>query len=128
MLPKITGDVSVGVTARHYDDPSFNPVVMPVASACPRREPRESTAVVLFLDRSIEKTTLPGSPACICTVVAGRLEQQLAERWRGIIRLAYSESVFAQSPRVDSGGRAGRSGIEGCAGRRVTPDRRHPRG
>jgi hypothetical protein len=104
ILPKVTGEASVGVMARYYDDPSFNPVVTPAASAYLRWEPRESTAVVLFLDRSIEETTLPGSPAYIYTVVGGRLEQQLAERWRGIIRLAYSASVFAQSPRVDSEG------------------------
>jgi hypothetical protein len=104
LLPQVTGEASIGVMARYYDDPSFKPVVTPAASAYLRWEPRESTAVVLFLDRSIEETTLPGSPAYIYTVVGGRVEQQLAERWRGIVRLAYAASVFAQSPRVDSEG------------------------
>ncbi|MBS0562064.1 MAG: outer membrane beta-barrel protein, partial [Proteobacteria bacterium] len=104
LLPTVTGELSVGVMARSYQDPRFQQIVTPAASAYLRWEPGDSTAVVLFLDRSIEETTLPGSPAYIYTVVGGRIEQQLAERWRGIVRAAYSASVFAQSPRIDSEG------------------------
>ncbi|MGC8526855.1 outer membrane beta-barrel protein, partial [Acidiphilium sp.] len=62
----------------------------------------EDTALTLFIDRSIEETTLPGSPAYIYTLVGGRIEHAITDDLTGIARAAFARSDFAQSTRWDN--------------------------
>ena len=96
LLPSVSGSASVGVLARTYDDPRFKPITTPAVTADLRWQASASTALVLFIDRSIEETTLPGSPAYIYTVGGGRIEQTLTDDLTGYFRLAAAHSDFVQ--------------------------------
>jgi len=98
----VSGQAFVGVMGRYYADPTFKPVIAPAADADVRWQAGENTAIVAFLDRSIEETTLVGSPAYIYTVVGGRLEQALRRDLTGILRLALGHSNFEQTSRWDN--------------------------
>lgn len=102
ITPAFVGEASVGVMGRYYADPRFKPVTTPAADANLRWNATEGTTAVLFLDRSIEETTLPGSPAYIYTIVGGRVEQTLLPKLTGIARLAFARSNFCQSTRWDN--------------------------
>jgi hypothetical protein len=102
LAPALSGQAFVGVMGRYYADPTFKPVIAPAADADVRWQAGKNTAFVVFLDRSIEETTLPGSPAYIYTVVGGRLEQALRRDLTGILRLAFAHSAFQQVSRWDN--------------------------
>lgn len=102
LLPSVSGDAFIGVMHRDYSDSAFKTLTTPAGSATLRWQAGENTAVVLFLDRSIEETTLPGSPGYIYTLVGGRIEQGLTPRLTGIIRAAFARSDFVQSTRWDN--------------------------
>lgn len=102
LTPKVNGEVFLGVLHREYDDPAFKPLTEPAADASLHWQATEHTAVVLFTERSIEETTLYGSPGYIYTLAGGRIEQQLTDRLTGIVRAAYAHSDFAQAGRNDN--------------------------
>ena len=98
----LTGQAFIGVMGRYYADPRFQPVIAPAADFDVRWQAGQRTALVVFLDRSIEETTLSGSPAYIYTVVGGRLEQTLRPDLVGYLRLAFAHSAFQQVSRWDN--------------------------
>lgn len=98
----VSGQVFLGVMGRDYADPRFKPVTAIAADADLRWQAGETTAVVVFVDRSIEETTLSGSPAYIYTVAGGRLEQGLLPDLTGFLRLAFARSDFQQVSRWDN--------------------------
>ena len=102
LTPKLTGEVLLGVLHRDYQDPSFRPLTTPAADATLRWQPTDRTAFVLFTERTIEETTLYGSPGYIYTLAGARLEQGLTPRLTGIVRFAYAHSDFAQVGRNDN--------------------------
>ena len=102
LTPKLTGEVFLGVLHRAYQDPSFKSLTTPAADATLRWQAAARTALVLFTERSIEETTLYGSPGYIYTLGGVRLEQGLTPRLTGIVRFAYAHSDFAQVGRNDN--------------------------
>ncbi len=100
--PALSGEASVGVMVRNYADPRFKTITTPAADANIRWQAAQNTAAVLFLDRSIEETTLSGSPAYIYTVTGGRVEQTLRPDLTGFVRAAFAHSEFQQSSRWDN--------------------------
>ena len=100
----LTGDTFIGVLTRNYDDPTFKTHTTPTANAYLRWQPSDETATVLFLDRTLEETTLPGSPGYDYTILGGRIEQGLTEKLTGILRAAVARSSFVQNARVDDEG------------------------
>ncbi|HET8996605.1 MAG TPA: outer membrane beta-barrel protein [Acetobacteraceae bacterium] len=102
LTDKLSGEVFLGVLHRNYTDPSFKSLTTPAADATLRWQATGRTAVVLFTERTIEETTLFGSPGYIYTLVGGRIEQRLTDRLTGILRAAYAHSDFAQAGRNDN--------------------------
>ncbi len=102
LLPSLSGDAFVGVMHRDYADSRFKTITTPAGSADLRWQAGEDTALTLFIDRSIEETTLPGSPAYIYTLVGGRIEHAITDDLTGIVRAAFARSDFAQSTRWDN--------------------------
>ena len=102
LTAKLNGEVFLGVLHRNYVDPSFKSLTTPAADATLRWQATERTALVLFTERSIEETTLYGSPGSIYTLAGGRIEQRLTDRLTGIVRAAYAHSDFAQVGRNDN--------------------------
>ncbi|WP_284258837.1 outer membrane beta-barrel protein [Acidocella aquatica] len=100
--PALSGEASVGVMARNYTDPRFKTITTPAADANIRWQAADNTAAVVFLDRSIEETTLSGSSAYIYTVTGGRVEQTLSPDLTGFVRAAFAHSEFQQSSRWDN--------------------------
>ncbi len=100
--PKVSGEVLLGVLHRSYNDPTFKSLTTPAADATLRWQATARTALVAFTERTIEETTLSGSPGYIYTLGGIRLEQKLAERLTGIVRVAYAHSDFAQVGRADN--------------------------
>lgn len=101
---ELTGDAFIGVITRDYDDPTFKTHTTPTADAYLRWQPTSRTATVLFFDRSLEETTLPGSPGYLYNIFGGRLEQALTDKLTGILRAAVARSTFIQSARIDDEG------------------------
>jgi len=102
IMPSVSGEAFIGLMYRSYDDPRFEQITTPAADASVRWQAAENTAIVLFLDRSVEETTLAGSPAYIYTVTGGRIEQSLTTDLTGLVRLAFARSNFVQVPRWDN--------------------------
>ncbi len=102
LAPSLTGEAFIGAMGRDYKDPTFKPVTAVAADGYLRWQAGQSTAFVLFTDRSIEETTLAGSPAYIYTLVGGRIEHAFRPDLTGFVRLAYANADFAQSPRRDN--------------------------
>lgn len=100
--PKLSGEVFLGALHRSYSDPAFKPITTPAMDAVLRWQVTPTTATVAFAERSIEETTLPGSPGYIYTLAGVRLEQVLAERLTGIVRFAFAHSDFTQIGRNDN--------------------------
>ncbi len=100
--PNLSGDVFVGVLSRKYQDPVFNAITTPAADATLRWQAKTGTALVLFTERTIEETTLPGSPGNIYSLGGLRIEQTLSERLTGVVRVAYAHSDFVQAGRNDN--------------------------
>ena len=98
----VVGEASVGIMGRYYADPRFKPVITPAADLNMRWNATQNTTAVLFLDRSIEETTLAGSPAYVYSVVGGRVEQVITPDLTGIVRLAFARADFRQSTRWDN--------------------------
>ena len=101
LMPGVSGEASIGIMGRSYDDPRFKTVTTPAADAYLRWQAGANTAVVVFFDRSIEETTLPGSPAYIYSVLGGRIEQGLLPDLTGFLRVAMARSSFVQVSRMD---------------------------
>jgi hypothetical protein len=101
---ELTGDAFVGAITRDYDDPTFKTHMTPTADGYLRWQPTSRTATVLFFDRSLEETTLPGSPGYLYNILGGRLEQALTAKLTGILRAAVARSTFIQSSRIDDEG------------------------
>jgi hypothetical protein len=102
LAANLSGEAFVGVMGRDYADPRFKPITTPAADAYVRWQAGRNTAVVVFLDRSIEETTLQGSPAYIYTLAGGRVEQALLKDLTGYVRLAFAHSAFEQVSRWDN--------------------------
>lgn len=102
LTPQVSGEVFLGVLHRNYVDPSFKSLTVPAADATLRWQASGRTALVLFTERTIEETTLYGSPGYIYTLAGGRIEQRLTDRLTGIVRAAYAHSDFAQVGRSDN--------------------------
>lgn len=102
LTPKLSGEVFLGVLHREYADPSFKPLTEPAADATLRWQATARTAVVLFTERTIEETTLYGSPGYVYTLAGGRIEHRLTDRLTGILRAAFAHSDFAQAGRNDN--------------------------
>lgn len=100
--PALSGEASLGLMQRNYADPRFKTILTPAADADIRWQAAENTAAVLFLDRSIEETTLSGSSAYIYTLTGGRVEQTLSPDLAGFVRAAFAHSQFQQSSRWDN--------------------------
>ena len=100
----LTGDVFVGAIVQNYDDPRFGTYATPAADAYLRWQPTRDTATVLFFDRSLQETTLPGSPGYDYNILGGRLEHALTEKLTGILRAAVARSTFVQNGRIDDEG------------------------
>ncbi len=101
---QLTGDAYVGGTTRDYQDTWFRDVNTSVATAYLRWEPTYETVMVLFFNRSLEETTLPGSPGYIYNIVGGRIEQALTENLTGILRAAVARAEFVDTSRNDDEG------------------------
>ena len=101
---ELTGDTFVGAITRNYDDSRFQTQASPTINAYLRWQPTEETATVLFVDRSLEETTLSGSPGYYYSIIGARLEHALTEKLTGILRAAGSRADFIQSSRVDDEG------------------------
>ncbi|OYV26094.1 MAG: hypothetical protein B7X08_03195 [Acidocella sp. 20-63-7] len=102
LLPSLTGEVSVGIMGRNYADARFNTITTPAADADLRWQICENISTVLFLNRSIEETTLTASPAYVYTVIGGRIEQVLRSDLTGVVRMSLAHSDFRQSSRWDN--------------------------
>jgi hypothetical protein len=100
----LTGDAFLGAITRNYDDGRFHTKSSPTINAYLRWQPTVETATLLFVDRSLEETTLPGSPGYYYTIVGGRLEHALTENLTGILRAAGSRANFIQNSRIDNEG------------------------
>ncbi len=98
----VTGEAFIGAMGRDYKDPTFKPVTAVAVDGYLRWQPAQGTAFVLFTDRSIEETTLVGSPAYIYTLLGGRIEHAFLPDLTGFVRFAYGNAEFAQSPRRDN--------------------------
>lgn len=105
----ITGETFMGVTHRSYRDPAFRPLSVPDFEATLRWRPRPGSAVVFATERSIEETTMYGSPGYVYTLALARLEQKLTGQLGSILRMFYVHRDFAQAGTVDNdlGGSAG---------------------
>ncbi len=97
----LTGEAFVGLMQQNYRDARFSTVTALAATASLRWEATASTRLTAFLDRSIEETTLPGSPAYVYSVLGLRVEQLLIDRLSVIGRATVVRSDFAQVARVD---------------------------
>ena len=102
LTPKLTGEATLGVLHRSYDDPLFKSITTPAADATIRWQATSRTLLALFTERTIEETTLYGSPGYIYTLAGLRIEQKLTDRVTGIARFAYAHSDFAQVGRNDN--------------------------
>ncbi len=100
--PSLTGEAFIGAMGRDYKDPTFKSVTAVAADGYLRWQAAQGTAFVLFTDRSIEETTLAGSPAYIYTVAGGRIEHAFLPDLTGFVRLAYANADFMQSTRQDN--------------------------
>lgn len=100
--PTLRGEAFVGVAGRKADDARFHSITTAVFDGSLRWQAASTTALVLFTDRSIEETTLSGSPDYIATVVGGRVEQKLIDKVTGLLRLGWTHSDFVQSTRADN--------------------------
>ena len=98
----VSGEAFIGVMGRAYADSRFKSITTVASDGYVRWQATKRTAALLFLDRSIEETTLPGSPAYIYTVVGGRLEQDLWSSLTAFIRLAFARCDFVQTSRWDN--------------------------
>ncbi|MDE2333823.1 MAG: outer membrane beta-barrel protein [Rhodospirillales bacterium] len=102
LAPSLTGEAFLGAMGRDYKDPTFKPVTTVAADGYLRWQAAQSTAFVLFMDRSIEETTLSGSPAYVYTVAGARIEHAFLDDLTGFVRFAYANAAFAQSSRQDN--------------------------
>ncbi len=98
----VRGDFSVGVMSRNAEDSRFKTTTTPSFDGSLRWQATSGTALILYTDRSMEETTLSGSPGYIYTVVGGRVEQRLTQDLTGIARVAWGRSDFIQATRVDN--------------------------
>ncbi len=101
LSPSLSGDVFIGVMGQNYEDPRFEGVTTVAFDGSLRWNVVKGTALVLYSERSIEETTLAGSPAYIYTIVGGRVEHALTSDLTGIARLAWGHSDFVQTTRTD---------------------------
>ncbi|WP_227075833.1 outer membrane beta-barrel protein [Acidocella sp. KAb 2-4] len=102
LTPALVGEASVGIMGRYYADSRFKPITTPAADADIRWNATNNTTAVVFLDRSIEETTLAGSPGYVYSVVGGRVEQVILPDLTGVVRLAFARADFRQSTRWDN--------------------------
>lgn len=97
----VRGDIFLGVMRQNYEDPRFKHIAAPVVAGTLRWTAAPSTQLVAYVDRSIEETTLPGSPGYVYSVVGMRIEQGLIENLTGIARAAVARSDFVGFARTD---------------------------
>ena len=100
----LTGDIFVGGLVQNYDDPRFGTYATPLADAYLRWQPTRDTVTVLYFDRSLQETTLVGSPGYDYNIMGGRLEHALTEKLTGILRAAVARITFVQKGRIDDEG------------------------
>ena len=101
MSSDISGNIFAGIIQRTYTDQRFKPVTTFAIDGNLRWQIGEDTAIVAFLDRSVEESTLPGSPAYIYSVLGGRIEQALRPDLTAFFRAAVSRADFLQVGRSD---------------------------
>lgn len=97
----LRGDVFLGAMGRKADDPRFTEQVHLALDASLRWQVRPGTTAVVYVERSMEETTLLAASGYVHTVVGGRIEQRLTDRLSGLVRVGYGYSDFLQSPRAD---------------------------
>ncbi|MCC7428891.1 MAG: outer membrane beta-barrel protein [Alphaproteobacteria bacterium] len=97
----LRGDVTVGVMRQDYKDPRFKDIAAPFIAGTLRWTATPSTQLVAYVDRSIEETTLPGSPGYVYSVVGMRIEQGIVDNVTGIARAAVARSDFVGFARTD---------------------------
>lgn len=102
LMPNLTGEVMLGVLHRSYTDPRFSAITTPGADATLRWQATPTTSVVLFTERTVDETTLPGSPAYIYTLVGGRVIHDLSDKWSVVLRGAFGHLDFVQAGRTDN--------------------------
>ena len=104
LTPSLAGDVFVGADNRTYADARFGSYTTPRVNAYLRWDPVRSTATILYFERSLQETTLPGSPGYTYNILGGRVEHALTRRLTGIARAAVARASFVQSSRTDDEG------------------------
>jgi hypothetical protein len=98
---EVSGQGFAGIIQRNYVDQRFKEITTYALDGYLRWQAGEDTAVVAFVDRSVEESTLIGSPAYIYSILGGRIEQALRSDLTAFVRLALSRADFLQIGRTD---------------------------
>lgn len=101
LTPTLRGDAFVGVLGRKADDVRFKGVTAAAFNGTLRWQAARGTLLVAYVDRTLEETTLSGSPGYLYTAIGGRVEQALTDKLTGLVRLSWGHSEFLQSTRAD---------------------------
>lgn len=91
----------VGVLRQDYDDPRFNSVTRPDFAGRLNLRPGPDTKVTARLQRSLNETTVTGSPGYISTALSGKIEHRLSQRLIPHFSVSYEMADYLQSGRED---------------------------
>ena len=77
---RLQGEAFLGYLHQAYEDPRFSDVSVPDFGGSLKWFAAPRTNVILELDRSLEETTLPGSPGYLYTSLSGSVRHKLTPR------------------------------------------------
>ncbi len=97
----LDGEIYGGAFAQDYDDARFSEVTEPDFGARLNWRPAPGTQLRVSLDRSIEETTLPGSPGYLRTAAGATVEQMVRPDLSLSGHFYYSANEYLEINRID---------------------------
>ena len=91
----------LGIISQQYEDPDFDNVSKPDFGGRLSLAPSPTTRLTANLQRSLNETTLAGSPGYVDTLVSGRIEYRVSPRLIPYLSLSYDTADYLQTDLLD---------------------------
>ncbi len=99
---QVKGEVFVGHLRQDYTDSRFDPISAPDFGANVQWQPSPLTMVTGYVSRSLEETTLTGTPGYLYSSVGGKVTHWLNGKTRLNGHLSYGRANYKQIDRKDN--------------------------
>ena len=97
----ITGEASIGYTARSYSDPRLNNLTGLLTAASLVWTATPLTTVRVFSTTSIDETTVPGVPGVLTRTYTAQVDHDFRRWLTAIGRFTYGTQEYQENPRSD---------------------------